>query len=324
MSFVNQVDDNISNGRYVSSKEIRSLVCQYLAKESPKATLKRVDSKSDCWFLTPDQTLIDKLRLFLTKRATNAGKEDWNFVTQLTESISPKGRYFHTGPRGVSLTFDSQLALERPRIIYSNVWHPLVRLAFDTLERGTLSEPETRVLRFNLKAKIPELTGIRYFYMFYMSASAMVDSNELVTITLKTDGNIDEYLSTSFLKFVNEFLTEDSPESKIEYDWVIGQELKEKAHEVMAEMKRKKEVAEMQKNDSLIAIRRSALEKTYEVKTRRVKARLEKATDERIIRMHEGELKNLESKHINAISELENKRKISVSYEPVACGLIEL
>jgi hypothetical protein len=40
--------------------------------------------------------------------------------------------------------------------------------------------------------------------------------------------------------------------------------------------------------------------------------------------MHEGELKNLESKHDNAVGELENKRKISVSYEPIACGLIEL
>jgi len=324
MSFVNQVEDNISNGRYVSSKEIRSLVCQYLIKESPKTTIRKVDQGSDCWFLTPDQTLIDNLRLFLAKRSTNPGREDWNFITQLIESISPKGRYFHTGPRGISITFDSKLALERPRIIYSNVWHPLVRLAFDSLEQGTLSEPETRILRFNLKTKIPEANGIRYFFMFYISTSAMVDSNELVTITLDIHGNIDEYLSNSFLKIINDYLVEDSTESKIEYDWVLGQELKEKAHELMAEMKRKKETTERQKNDSLIAIRRSALEKTYEVKTRRVNDRLAKAIDERIIRMHEGELKNLESKHDNAVGELENKRKISVSYEPIACGLIEL
>jgi hypothetical protein len=197
-------------------------------------------------------------------------------------------------------------------------------LAFDSLEQGTLSEPETRVLRFNLQTKIPEEKGIRYFFMFYISTSAMVDSNELVTITLDTHGNMDDYLSSSFLKIINEYLVEDSPESKIEYDWVLGQELKEKAHELMAEMKRKRETSERQKNDSLIAIRRSALEKTYEVKTRRVNERLEKAIDERIIRMHEGELKNLESKHDNAVGELENKRKISVSYEAIACGLLDL
>ena len=324
MSFVNQVEDNISSGRYVSSKEIRALVFQYLLRECPRTTLRPVERETDNWFLIPDQVLMDKLRSFLGRRTTHSGPEDWNFFGLLNDSVYAKSRYFTTRLRGLPITFNNQLALERPRLVYVNVWHPLVRLAFDSLAQATLSDPETRILRFNLNGRVAEKTGIRYFYMFYMSASAMVDTNELVTVVIDTDGNIDDELSGSFLRMINDYLLEDSPESDINYDWQLGRDLKVGAFEFMAEMKKQKEIAEKQRNASLIAIRRSALEKTYEVKERRVQHRLENATDERIIRMHQAELRNLENKLGNAIRELENKKQVSVSYEPIACGLIEL
>jgi len=324
MSFVNQVENNINSGRYVSAKEIRALVFQYLLKECPRTTLHLVERETDNWVLIPDQVLIDKLRRFLGRPTTHPGREDWNFLGLMNDPISGKSRYFTTRPMGFPITFSSQLALERPRLVYINVWHPLVRLAFDSLEETTLSDPETRVLRFNLNGRIARKTGIRYFFMFYMSAISMVDSNELVTVVIDTDGNIDDELSGSFLRMISDYLLEDSPGSDIDYDWQLGRDLKVRALEFMAEMKGQKELAERQRNDSMIAIRRSALEKTYEVKKRRVQHRLENATDERIVRMHQAELRNLDNKLTNAVSELESKKKISVSYEPIACGLIEL
>ena len=283
-----------------------------------------VEREIDNWYMVPGQVLIDKLRSFLGKRTTHSGPEDLSFLGLMNDAISAKGRYFTTRPRGLPITFNSQLALERPRLVYVNVWHLLVRLAFDSLAQATLSDPETRILRFNLKGRVAEKTGIRYFYMFYMSASAMVDSNELVTVATDTDGNIDDELSGSFLRLINDYLLEDSPGSNIDYDWQLGRDLKVRAFEFMAEMKSQKEMAERRRNDSLIAIRRSALEKTYEVKRRRGQGRLDKATDERIIRMHQAEIRNLDGKLQNAISELEDKKQVSVSYEPIACGLIEL
>lgn len=71
-------------------------------------------------------------------------------------------------------------------------------------------------------------------------------------------------------------------------------------------------------------VRRAALDRTFEVKKRRVESRLKKATDTRIIRMHQGEIRNLDSRWRNAIDELKSKRLVAVSYEPVACGTVEL
>jgi len=271
--------------------------------------------------LTADQILIDKMRTFLNMKTVNTGREDWNFLAQLVKSNLNKG---YTGLKGLPVTFDSKLALERPGLVYINIWHPLVRLAYNALEQATLSDVETRVLRFYLKGTIPNVNGVYYFFMFYLNSNAMVSSNELTTVVLGVDGNFHEYLSSNFLKIINDYLGEESQESAIEYDWVLGQELKQKAYEVMANVKTNKETTEKQKNDSLIGIRRSALEKTYNVKIKHVKNRLINATDERIIRMYEGQLKNLENKQDMAIKELENKQKIAVSYEPVACGLVEL
>ena len=92
----------------------------------------------------------------------------------------------------------------------------------------------------------------------------------------------------------------------------------------MSDIRNQREITTNQKNEGLIAIRRAAIEKTFSVKKRRAEARLEKATNDRIIRMHQGELRNLESKLQNAIKELAQKKQVTVSYEPVAYGLMEL
>jgi len=322
--FINQVEDNISSGRFVSSKEVRALVSTYLAKECPGTSLREADRHLDNWVLVPNQVLIDNLRAFLTSRTNPSGQEDWYFATRVQNSISSGGRLWHMGTPRIPVTFDSQLALERPLLEFINVWHPLVRLAFNSLSPATLSDPETRVLKLKLKDKVVGKAGIYYFFLFYLASRAIVDSDELVATVIRIDGDMDEELSKSFLKIMHEHLFEESPSSDVEFDLELCRRLKAKALEFMSELRRQKEAATQQRNDTLITIRRAALQKTFDVKKRRAQSRLEKATDSRIIRMHQGEIRNLEDKLRIAVAELEDKRHISISYEPVACGLMEL
>jgi len=318
--FINQVEDNISSGRFVSSKELRALVSTYLAKECPRTSLREVDRHLDNWLLVPDQVLIDNLRAFLRNRSNPSGREDWNFATKLQ---NPRQRLWDRATPGIPVTFDSKLALERPLLEFINVWHPLVRLAFNSLNPATPSDPETRVLKLKLKDKEAGKAGIYYFFLFYLASRAIVDSDELVATVISTDGNIDEELSKSFLKIMHKYLFEESLSSDMEFDLELCRKLKTKALEFMSELRRQKAGATQQRNDTLITIRRAALEKTFDVKIRRAQSRLEKATDSRIIRMYQGEIANLVVKRTMAITELENKRSVSISYEPVACGLLE-
>jgi len=321
--FINQVEDNISSGRFVSSKEVRALVSTYLAKECTRTSLEEVDRHLDNWRLVPDQVLIDNLRAFRSSKANPLSGEDRQFATRLQKSIGLGDRLWRRGILGIPVTFDSQLALERPLLEFINVWHPLVRLAFNSLSQATLSDPETRMLKLKLKNKVVGKAGIYYFFLFYLSSRAIVNSDELVATVISIDGNMDEELSKSFLKIMHEHLFKESPLSDVEFDLEHYRKLKEKALGFMSELKRQKETATQQRNDTLITIRRAALEKTFDVKKRRAQFRLDKATDSRIIRMHEGEIRNLEDKLKITIAELEDKRDVSISYEPVACGLLE-
>ena len=40
--------------------------------------------------------------------------------------------------------------------------------------------------------------------------------------------------------------------------------------------------------------------------------------------MHQGEIRNLQTRLFRAVEELEERRRVSVSYEPVAYGVIKL
>lgn len=322
--FVHQVEENINSGRFVSSKEIRALVSSYLTKEYTRTRLQEVDRQSDNWLLIPEQVLVDNLRTFLRNRANPSGREDWQFVNRLQSSISSGSRQGRTGMQGMPVTFNSQLALERPLLEFINVWNPLVRLAFNSLSQATLSDPETRILRLRIEDKVVGKRGVYYFFLFYLASRAIVDSDELVATVIGPDGNVDEELSASFLKIIHEHLFEDSASSDAEFDLELSRQFKTKALEFMSELRRQREAAAQKRNDSLIAIRRAALEKTFEVKKQRAQSRLEKATDSRIIRMYQAEIRNLEDKLRNAVAEVEAKKRVSVSYEPIACGLMEL
>ena len=73
-----------------------------------------------------------------------------------------------------------------------------------------------------------------------------------------------------------------------------------------------------------VRLAEGSLEKTYHAKVRHAEQRLDKAHDERIIRMHQGEIRNLNLRLERALEELESFKQVSVTYEAVAYGLVQL
>jgi len=324
--FQKEVTDNIDSGRYVSPAEVLSLLRCYFAIHAPDAYIEKVDdSVDDIWKLWPSQKLIDNLRALLTQRNNKARLEDWQFIQHLQNALSSKSRVFETSPQWLRITFDGNTALKGPLLDLINSWHSLVRLAFSAFNKDGLSDCQTRMIRFSAVDTIGGKKGTHHFFTFYMSTRAIADWDELVNIVLDENGNIDNDLSERFLKLMQVYLPEDLSSSDVHsFDTTTFYSLKEKAFELMAEFKKVKETIAIQRNDALITSRQAALEKTYEAKKRRIQQRLDKATDERIIRMHQGELRNMETKHQNALAEVEKKRQVSLYYEPVAFGVVEL
>jgi len=322
--FAQQVEDNIASGRFVSAKEVRALLNSYIIEKCPRSELQEVDPLSDNWLMVPDQSLVDSLRTFLGSKVSRPGREDWQFLNRIQQHIHPKGRYFVEGSPGIPVTFNSELAMRRPSLDFVTVWHPLVRLAFGIFSQTADPAPEARIARFEAQDEVGHKVGDYYFFLFYLSIKAIVNSDELVAVVIDGNGDIDQELSERFFRVLQDNLSEDSIQPDVPFSPEVFAALKNRALEYMSDAKRQKELTARQRNDSLISLRHAAVEKTFEVKERRVRARLEKAMDSRIIRMHQGEIRNLENKLRSAIVDLEAKKQVSVVYEPVAYGLMAL
>lgn len=322
--FSQEVESCRSSGRYVSANEIRALVSEYLESKCPDCRLERVERSEDVWSLFVGPSLAQELSAFLNRKGTHPGGEDWQFLKTVKSQLARGGRYVQSSSPRIATTFSGEVALRRPLLEFVTASHTLVRLAFGAFSRTGLSDPEARMVKIKAFAEPQDETGLYAFFLFYVATRAIVDSHELQAVVVDMGGNVDTDLSERFLKVLQDNLSEDSTQLDVAMSQDIFDRLKQRALQMMSTVKRQKELSARQRNDALLANRRSAFERTYEVKRARVAARLEKARDERIIRMHQGEIRNLQSKLQSTLEELETKRRVSVSYEPVAQGLVEL
>lgn len=205
-------------------------------------------------------------------------------------------------------------------------WYPPIEEDWRRFFTGypTGSVPETEMVKFKARGDVGCKAGIYYFLLFLLSIRATVNSDELVAVVCDANGDLDQSLSERFLEVVSNNLPEDWTPPNVSVSRKAFSRLRDRALIYMPEVKHQRERTARQRNDALIAIWCAAAEKTFEVKKRSATARPEKATDKRIVRMYQGLLGELESKLQNTRTELEAKKHVSVVYEPVAYGLMEL
>lgn len=186
------------------------------------------------------------------------------------------------------------------------------------------SVPETEMVRFKARGDVERKAGIYYFLLFLLSIKAAINSDEVVAVVSDANGNLDQSLSDRFLEIVHNNLFEDWTQPDVSFSREVFATLRDRALDYMSEVKHERELTVCQRNDALIAIWRAAVEKIFEDKRRRATERLDEATDSRVVRMYQALLRGRESKLQDTIAELEAKKQVSVVYEPVAYGLMEL
>ena len=314
--FTQEIDANIESGRYVAPNEIKALCFSYLADSHPQCCFQLVEEATENWFFVPSKEFESGLRLFLSKRRFGSGGSDWEFLRRV-EGIFKQG-----GPRGVPVTFDSEVAHARRPLEFVNVWHPLAKMAFEHFRsKGTL-EPEQRMVRFVVPVGHNLDSGEYCFFLFSIASHGITESHQLHSVILDFQGNVHDQLSTGFLKVVQESLGQHDDDLEITLSVEKFHQLKANALEHMGKVRQERENLSLQRNNAQITARKASLERTFHAKVRRAEARLERAEEPRIIRMHQGEIRNLQTRLNAALEELEARRQVSVTYEPVAYGLV--
>ncbi|MDA1276445.1 MAG: helicase-related protein [Verrucomicrobia bacterium] len=313
--FSNEVEESITSGRYVSANEISSLCLAFLSKRCPGTRLEPLKSDDKrFWKFVPDVVFKTELDRFLGRPGSRGGAVDREFHQKVLDGSA----------RGVPMTFDSDMAHQRHLLQFVNIWHPLARMATEFFNGQDLSQPEQRVVRTRFSTANPELHGDYRVFLFSIASEGVVATHELVSVMVDEQGEISRPASVGFLKALQdapsfEPMGQSSQLSPDEFD-----RAKRLAHQHMGDVRTEKEESSRQRNEALLQVRKSAIERTYESKIRRAQNRLERAQDQRIIRMHQGEIRNLGARLSFALEELEARKEVSVTYETVAFGEVQI
>ena len=317
--FSNDVEDSINSGRYVSANEVNSLCSSFLAQRFPRTRIEPVEIDGNrFWRFAPDGSFKNALERFLNRPSSRTVAADREFIQKVlgvgNRSTSPV----------IPMTFDSGMAHQRHHLQFVNIWHPLARMAMEFFNSQELSQPEQRFVRARFCTNDSEMYGDYTVFLFSMASEGVVSTHELVSVLINDQGVISQPASSRFLKAL-----QDAPSFEPTYQAPnlspdVFDRFKVIAHEHMGDVRSVKEGSSRQRNEALIQVRKSAVERTYGSKIRRAQKRLDGAQNQRIIRMHQGEIRNLDAKLSFALEGLEARKEVSVTYEVVAFGQVQI
>lgn len=305
--FQNELATIQNNRRYVTAGQMRCFIKDFLEMYCPGTRILPDAGQQHVERLIPARDLEDLIR-------------EYQFSSAMT-------LFFQSGQRdGIPITFDSETAFENPGIEFINTIHPLVKIACKHLHNDT--KRLVTASRFTLNSN--ELPSGRYFYFVYLlPIQAARPKNVLETVILSDDleiacsSDVAERLLGEMVELGEECSRVfEEPEVAVLQDAVSNSEkyLLERVEEMNVEVKRH--------NDLLIGRQDASLHTSYSRKIKGVKELITRGEalgkEESYLRMPRGKLTKLEQQMAEKLEGLKKRRAVSIGYQPVAAGILEI
>ena len=303
--FNEEVEAIRSRRRYVTGEQLRRYVMDFLRYHAPRARLE-YEPVTKQGVLYPDEILKE----FLQSR----GKGGEAFFL------------FQAGERGVDITFDSQVAFQKPRIEFLSVLHPLVAAINEQYQdKGDgCRKAQHVVLRTDLLQK-----GYYYYFVFRLRVQGARPRNTLECVLL--DENLEEPCDLESSETVFGEMVEKGEEAEgasLEVTKEIAGQAKDRAVRLFLDRLEGIRKEYERSNDLFLENRLASLNTSYGKNIKRQEELLEKARregrQERYIRMIEGTLRRLRGERELKTKEINLQRDVEVSYEEVAAGILEV
>jgi hypothetical protein len=291
-------DDGPTQGRFVGPAEVRLLVERVLAQHGGKITS---PSQLGICRLTGSPELATRLRA-LDVRRTGSMRP----IGQLAAELATR--------RDIRVTFESDVASKHEVELISSR-HPLVDLALATLEEDALN-----LRRFGVVAAPGlEMTSAQALVRLDLARSSGVrPRTELWAHAVDLDsGEPIPDLGPALLDSIAHGRLVDaahSPHPMLEDRLRLVDDL--------AAARRREATRERRaENEALVDARLASQERSIELKIERARATLydvrERGRDDRVVRLHEGRIRNLEVDLDRARHDLQDKRRLDVSTSTV-------
>lgn len=302
--FDQRIEQTIKSGRYVSGDEVRALVVTFLRQKFPQSQLV-FDHEEPCATLEMDPALADYLRKFIEQK-------------RLTSRLTDRFRQALGEHQRLPLTFDSELARQRPRLEFITIRHPIAEAAAAYWSGVAL--PGIPAASVELTGP-PEEAGDGHFYIYLLSVRGATTSVTLEPVVVLDDGRLAEQSAQSLLSALQQASPVPQHVERNDEAFATGQEI---AARVIARQRDAVEAETRRRNAALVAARSTSVRTSFQAKIQRTQELLDEASDQRIQRMRSAQLKNLRARMEVKLAELERGREVVVSSALIAGGRVRI
>ena len=293
-------DERLVSGRYLSEGELRMILEAGLRAGQYNAQLE--DKGDGLFFLRSHPTLRTAVDHFCN-----------NYPREVRAPLLSA-----LGTSGVPISFRGDVRDERGLVQLVNFDHPLIRFAVDRINAHASDSQYIGLATLDSTGWPP---GEYPFFIYGIQIESAQTRVELVPIVLEREsGRHLEDLSDRLLAALPETGEWEGayPPGQLER-W---ETLETFADEAMSWRRDAIESEELGRNDQLIDIKVASLQRTHDVRRRRLQEQHDEATDPRIQRMRAGQIANLDADHNRRVADLEAQRAVTVSYNLLVQGWI--
>jgi SNF2 family DNA or RNA helicase len=296
---VEQLEEIERTRRYVTPEEIERLFRGFITREvGGRSRMKPDPAEPRLYHLTVSPRFSDLLR----KHLRTMGAPALDLLTQ----VEGGGTFL--------VTFHPDVAYRR-RTEFLNLRHPFIKGILRYYE-----EEEGRLYR----AGQLQIQGPRdqefLFFIFILEASGLLPRQNLLAVAVDmATATVDEEVSDLILSCLSSVELRDPPQRPLLLPEVVTRCFE--AAQAYAFGRREALKAELERANEAIAVsRQESLTESLQVRQGRVRERLASTEDERIRRMYQAQLRNLETRVRAKIEELDVKKVVNVSVRPLAGG----
>jgi ATP-dependent helicase HepA len=302
--FLERFNDIEAAKRYVTPEELQRLVERFLASSHRRVRLQPAPDGADGTFELGGTGMDELTRALWARLAREPGdaRAARAFLARLTASHAP------------ALTFDPALATQDRTLEFVSLHHPLVRAVAAELRDGGEILP-TALLRLDGAGDQPRL-----FFVFELKVEGMKDRLELAAIVVGSDGAVDVEMSEQLLARVDE--AANTPVGEPLFGGAAIASAHASARRWIAADIARREQELQQLNDELISAQLESLRLTADRRRLWLREQLERATNERIVRMRGAQLQRLEHDLSAREAALGAKRGVAISSRLVAAGVV--
>lgn len=296
--FNQQIQATVDSGRVIAPEEVCALVKTFLADRFPQVNFVR-DEEEACYTLR----MTADLRAYLEQHFVADARDnlyDGRFLEAIQHNVIP-------------LTFDSELARQRPLLEFVTIHHPLAEAAAkywqQKLHGGV---PATSI---QLEGPASE-TGDGYFFIYQLSVNGAQPQHMLHAVIIMDDGRMAVSTAETLLRQLQ--LGRDT--KGIHYSEQGFLAAQQQADREIARWRDQLRTETLRRNTALIAAQKASLQTSFAAKIRRAEEQGQHTTNERIRRMRQAQARNLQATLDAKLAALEEKGKVSVSYTLIAGG----